>query len=586
MKNRIFILGIILVLGAFGCSSSSLDSSGYDEGSSEEDIEEAIVEAPTDWSGQQIIHKDDRYYILSTYDNCIRSYDDRFEGEKLVAEPGKGTPAFYRINEFTVGKGAVYVCGTYSENDAEQHIVKILLKDGEAGTTEEIYSFSANSETQLEYDNDSGVLNIFYVEDADSKCLSKVSYVDGKISTDDNAGDFISTLQGTILTNEWQKKNLNYRIYISDSNPQEHEYLYSVKDGAAQMKIDVSSDAEIVAVMEDYVFFYESKENRYLLFELASGNVSDITKKVGNIDVKNVNVNAGRIFYSTSIGEESVLNSYNPTTNVVDTIIDSNLENAAIIGIIDGKIIYEAKKDYDTYIFSYNMADRTTIVVGNPLDTTYITDVGYIEKRSQNVMWSENSGTVVGYAKLSVLVLNDYEKHADKINAEITQVYQEIVDDFAKEITEELPDEDAIPSEDKDAYKGNTLTLETARISYLDDEYLSFCIDGYKRFNNGSVEFYVRKDVIIDRKTGKLVQIPDIVDKSKNEILDKVKAHIEARYKLSENNEEDISLLDRISMENCSFLMCDEGFLVHAAPGFEPVSEADYLEVNIPYSDF
>lgn len=585
MKRRIFILGLVLALSAIGCGASSTDSSGEFEGSTEaEGVEEASAGEMIDSSGQQIMYKGEKYYVLSTYDNCLRCYDSKFGNETVIVEPGKSTPSLYNINEFTVGKSAVYVCGKYNANDSKQHVLKIIMKDGKVGSTEEIYSFASGREAQLEYDNDTGALNIYFAESSDSKKLDKAVYADGKLTIDENIGDVICSLQGTIYTDEWQKRNLNYKLYTSDNAAGGLEYAYSVENGAVQTKINIPQDSEIIAAMNDYAFFFNENEKKSYVFDLETGNVKDITSLLGEIDVRNVYVGDGLIYYSAVTDDESVLNSYDPEFGTVETILKDNMEDASIIGIANGKLLFEAKKEYDTYLFCYDLINKTIATVGKPLDVTYIGEIGYIDRRTKNINWSNGSDTVVGTAKLGVLVLNDDEAMSKKINDTISEVYDEMVESFADEITEELPDEDVIPDEDKDAYMRNTLSLQTTRLSYLDKKYLSFCIDGYKLFNGESVRFYIRKDVIIDRSTGKLVQISDIAGDSDDEILEKIKEQVKVVYKLTDDNEEDVSLLDRISLNSCSFLMNEKGFIVHIAPGLDPVSEEDYLVVNIEYS--
>lgn len=387
-------------------------------------------------------------------------------------------------------------------------------------------------------------------------------------------------------------KTLEYgkRLVLVNSNYD--TVIYDVNNGRETLV-----GGFVLSYYGERILTYEFRDDEYIYgtLDISTGEYKLLGKYKESLNV--ISMDDKYVYYVKSVdgGDFVHYNRINIETGKEDSVYSLAREDSALnlntwsFGnvVFDGKNIYTTySNDYKVKIAALNTESGETTVSDMAVYDSRIGEIGTLTHSYEEVKADDE--TVVCTADIALVNVDEKFGGAKKINGEMTRLINDTLEDAVKE-SEDAIEWYNLAKEDDGYFAPYSFTYSVNEMSYIDENYLSFLVDGYDFFG-GAHGMPVKIGYTFDINTGDRLTLKDLVTVTEEEVKDTGLKYF--KKLMDESGGEDIywddaadTIHERLGFFFDDFYLTDKGVCFYFAP-YELASYAQgYQMVIIPYEE-
>lgn len=255
--------------------------------------------------------------------------------------------------------------------------------------------------------------------------------------------------------------------------------------------------------------------------------------------------------------------------------------------VFDGKNIYTTyTNDYQVKIAALSLETGEATISDMVLYDSRIGEVGTLTRSYETV--EADDGKTVCTTDIQLLQVDEKFGGASKINTEMTRLI-DLTLDRAKRESQDALEWYNMAKEDDGYFAPYGFTYGVNKVSYFDNQYLSFLVDGYD-FLGGAHGMPVKLGYTFDVNTGNKLHLKDLVNVSEEEVKDTGLKYF--KRLMERSGGEDLywenatdTIHERLGYSFDDFYLTDKGLCLYFAP-YELASYAEGFQmVIVPYEE-
>lgn len=261
-------------------------------------------------------------------------------------------------------------------------------------------------------------------------------------------------------------------------------------------------------------------------------------------------------------------------------------ENIMDITFQNGYLYYIGVQDYKLYLMRQNVEKPIEEILGEAIYDSRISEVGSVETYYKGFYSETLPDIQLAEVNLERLIVDDRFPGAEEINRQLMEAHESGIA-YEEGMAEENETSLKEYGESEYVFPKYSFTSSVKEISYIDENYLSFCQSEYDYMGGAhGMPYWV--GYTFDLQTGKRLTLNDVIGNSEEELKEIVTVYFAEMMNQNPENfwgDAVASVREWTDFES-SFYLTEEGIKFY----FEPYALASFAdgfqEVVIPYSEF